>query len=349
MSVRTRLIFALALLVSGVVFASGWLLLAVAPANFLAARQLLVALALLAGALMLWVGVLFTRRLVGPVEALAQAARRVAAGELDVPPVALRGRDDEMARLTTAFNRMTASLREQRDRLVAQEKLATVGRLAAGVAHEVGNPLAAVLGYAEMLLADEPTAGEAARERRDMLERIGKETERIRHIIADLLDYSRPVADAVEPVKLGEVVQAALGLLGPQARFRAVTVDNQVPPDLDPAAASTSRLVQVLVNLLLNAADAMGGSGRITLTARRLDGDAGLALSVRDFGPGVPEADRDKLFDPFFTTKEPGHGTGLGLAVSRSIAQAFGGDLLLARTDGAGATFVVRLPAWKAV
>jgi signal transduction histidine kinase len=179
-----------------------------------------------------------------------------------------------------------------------------------------------------------------------MLERIRKETERIRGIVADLLDYSRPAAEKPQPTRLSDHVASAVALLGPHPRFRGITVENQVSGELPLASAST-RIVQVLVNLLLNAADAMGGKGSVTVSAKLLDADAGLALFVRDRGPGVAEADREKIFEPFFTTKQPGQGTGLGLAISRSIAQAQGGDLLLARTDGPGATFVLRLPLWR--
>jgi two-component system NtrC family sensor kinase len=373
MSLRTRLLFGLAVLVVLAVASSGWLVLGVARARmslsqetlarapgeqlvvghgedritrgFAPARFTLVAITLFDGALVLLVGSLLIRRVTRPLEALGQAARRVAAGDLDLPPVVAGSGGDELERLAQAFNRMTVSLREQRDHLVAQEKLATVGRLAAGVAHEVGNPLAAVLGYAELLLGDEPRT-EPPSERRDMLERIRRETERIRVIISDLLDYSRPKTGERCALELREWVDQAVSLLRPQARFRGVIVDNQVRAEL-PLADASPRVLQVLLNLLLNAADAMDGEGKVTVTARVLDGGGGVALWVRDEGPGVPEADREHVFDPFFTTKEPGKGTGLGLAVSRSIAQAHGGDLLLARAEGKGATFVLRLPIWS--
>lgn len=304
-----------------------------------ASFKLLGVVLLVDGALAVLLGSLFIRRVIGPLRALEQAARRVAGGALDLPPVPVATHGDELARLTDAFNRMTASLRVGRDQVVAQEKLVTVGRLAAGVAHEVGNPLAAVLGYVDLLLHDEKDA-----DRRDMLTRIRRETDRIRHIVAELLDYSRPVKGDVEPVRLRETVDATASLLRPQARMRGVTVENEVPAGLPPVAASSSRLQQILVNLLLNAADAMNGEGAITVTAQAED-DAVL-LRVRDSGPGVPAADRARVFDPFFTTKEPGQGTGLGLSVSRAIAQVWGGDVVLADDDGAGATFVVRLRPW---
>jgi signal transduction histidine kinase len=304
------------------------------------ARLLLFVVALFDGVMVMLFGLVFIRRVTGPLKDLAGLARRVSAGDLDVPALQRNASGDEIAQLTDDFNRMTASVKHQRDQLVSQEKLATVGRLAAGVAHEVGNPLAAVLGYVDLLLHDEPGGSE----QRSTLERIRKETDRIRVIVSDLLEYSRPVKDAVEPVPLAEAVDATLSLLRPQARFRGIEVIQTIASELPAVAASASRLQQVLVNLLLNSADAMNGVGRITITGRR-DG-AQLVLDVTDTGPGVASADRSRIFDPFFTTKEPGQGTGLGLAISRSIVEAFGGSLILAETT-AGATFSVRLPTWR--
>jgi two-component system, NtrC family, sensor kinase len=298
------------------------------------ATALLVTLTLVDSALVLLFGALFIRRVVGPLSRLAQAARQVGEGQLDGPPVPVPPGGDEIGDLTERFNQMTRSLRQQREHLVQQEKLATVGRLAAGVAHEVGNPLAAILGYADILRQN------AAPGDKEMLERIGKETERIRTIIRDLLEYSRPVAGAVEEVPLRRTVEAAASLLRPQARFREVTVDNRVPEALS-ARANDSRLLQIFINLFLNAADAMGGRGTITVEAEELLGR--VEIHVRDQGPGVPREDRLRIFDPFFTTKDPGQGTGLGLAVSRSIAQAWGGDLRLGESES-GALFVISLP-----
>ncbi|MGZ3440813.1 MAG: sensor histidine kinase [Polyangia bacterium] len=305
------------------------------------ARLLLVGITLFDGGLVLLFGALFIRRVVGPIEALSAAARRAADGDVELPPLAPPATRDEIAHLVDDFNRMTVSLRRQREQMVAQEKLVTVGRLAAGVAHEVGNPLAAVLGYVDLLLHDEPPDGP----RREALERIRKETDRIRGIVADLLDYSRPMQGSVEAVQLADVVELALSLVRPQPRFTDVEVARALPPSLPPVAASQSRLVQVLLNLLLNAADAMDGRGRVAIEART-DGDA-VELRVSDSGRGVAAADRAQIFDPFFTTKEPGQGTGLGLSISRSIVEAYGGTLTLAEARDAGATFVLRLPIFR--
>jgi two-component system, NtrC family, sensor kinase len=305
------------------------------------ARLLLVGITFFDGGLVLLFGALFIRRVVEPIEALSAAARRVADGELDLPPLPPPATRDEIAHVVDDFNRMTASLRRQREQMVAQEKLVTVGRLAAGVAHEIGNPLAAVLGYVDLLLHDEPPGSE----RRDALERIRKETDRIRGIVSDLLDYSRPMQGSVEAVRLADAVELALSLLRPQPRFTDVEVALALPESLPEVAASQSRLVQVLLNLLLNAADAMDGRGRVVIEGR-VDGEL-VELRVSDSGRGVAAGDRAQIFDPFFTTKEPGQGTGLGLSISRSIVEAYGGTLMLSPSTDAGATFVVRLPIFR--
>ena len=306
--------------------------------------RLLLALTLVDGGLILLFGALFLRGVLRPVEELSAAAQEVARGRLDVAPVS--GGSGEVAALADAFNQMTASLREQqahlaasREQLLAQEKLASVGRLAAGVAHEVGNPLTAVLGYVELLLRDEKEP-----ESCDLLERVRTETGRIHRIVHDLLDYARPEAQSVEPVDLRAVAATAVDLLRPQPRFRDVAVELRLPDDLPRASSSSSRLVQVLLNLLLNAADAMHGTGRIVVRRAPDDHDpATVALEIADEGPGVPEAERARIFDPFFTTKEPGAGTGLGLALCRSIARAYHGDVTLIPSSQ-GAVFRLTLP-----
>ena len=301
----------------------------------------LLALTLVDGGLILLFGALFLRSVVRPLEDLSRAARRVAEGDLEVPEVT--GGAGELGDLTAAFNRMTAALREQKKNLdasraqvLAQEKLATVGRLAAGVAHEIGNPLTAILGFVELLLHDQEDP-----EARDLLTRVRSETNRIHHIVHDLLDYSRPLEGAVEPVAWREVVDGTLALLRPQPRFRDVRVDVELPADLPAVAASSPKLLQVLLNLVLNAADAMGHVGHITITARAA-GDR-VELDLADSGPGVGPDHRDKIFDPFFSTKEPGAGTGLGLAVCRSIVDTYGGTIALVPSER-GATFRVTLP-----
>jgi signal transduction histidine kinase len=257
---------------------------------------------------------------------------------------------------------MTESLVRQREQLIRTEKLASVGQLAAGVAHEIGNPLAAVLGYVDILRADAAGDGPplmTGAERRDALERVKAETQRINKIIQDLLAYSRPTKEEAEVTDPRKVLQSAQALLTPQARFRGVKIRVQDPVSTvgetvagrtgdrswPRVLASTGRLNQVFLNLLLNAADAMDGQGVVTVACERLMDK--VRIRFRDEGPGISGDMARKIFDPFFTTKAPGQGTGLGLSISRSIVEANHGTLELIPTEPGerGATFLITLPA----
>jgi signal transduction histidine kinase len=286
-------------------------------------------------------GFILRTTVVRPVRELERAARRVAEGDL-AAQVTLRG-PGELGRLASAFDRMTHSLRTGRESLIRSEKLASVGRLAAGVAHEVGNPLAAILGYVDMLLGDAPEKPIEPALRKDMLERVKSETQRIHHIVQELLAYSRPPRDEPPvPVDVAAVIDLALSLSRASLRSRALEVHVDLPANLPPMIASVSRMTQVCLNLILNAADATGGGGRLTIDARCQDGRVILGFS--DDGPGVPREDRDRIFDPFFTTKDPGRGTGLGLSICLSIAEGYGGTVRLCDVEK-GARFEVELAA----
>jgi signal transduction histidine kinase len=305
---------------------SGWVLLTLAVADAL---------------LVLGLGYLvLTRLVVRPLQTVQRATARVAAGdwEQEIEPTGSR----EVSALAATFNQMTASLASQREQLIRTEKLASVGQLAAGVAHEIGNPLAAILGFVDILRTsvDQPMP---PTEQRDMLDRVKAETQRINRIIEDLLAYSRPSREEAQPTDVLKILKASQGLLEPQKRFRGVHVVAEQSGEPWPlVVVSPGRLQQVFVNLLLNAADAMNGEGTVRVSCAS-DGRR-VRISFQDTGPGIPAELRRKVFDPFFTTKPPGQGTGLGLAISRSILETFGGGLDLDAT-GPGATFVVTLPA----
>jgi signal transduction histidine kinase len=312
---------------------SGWVLLLLAIAD-----------ALLVLGLGLFV---LTQLVVRPLGQLRRATASMAAGDLD-PRIAEDG-PKEFAALASAFNQMTVSLANQREQIIRTEKLASVGQLAAGVAHEIGNPLAAILGYVDILRADAAGKGEMpTAERQDALDRVKAETQRIHRIIRELLEFSRPSHEepvATDPLR---VVESSQALLAPQARFRDVRVVTTGGETWPQVLVSPGRLVQVLVNLLLNAADAMAGKGTIVVACQDADGKA--VLTIADEGPGVAAENRRKIFDPFFTTKPVGQGTGLGLSVSRSIVESFGGTLELApAVAGQGAKFVLTLPGVAAV
>ncbi|MDX2024254.1 MAG: HAMP domain-containing sensor histidine kinase [Deltaproteobacteria bacterium] len=312
---------------------------------------ILVGLALGNAVLLVALGyLLITSLVVRPLRAVEQATAGV--GNQTITAITIEG-PREIESLAASFNRMTASLASQREQLIRTEKLASVGQLAAGVAHEIGNPLAAILGYADILRDDaaEPAAQVLSEaERLNISERIKSETQRIHRTISDLLEYSRPSRDEARPTDLLVVVKAARDLVAPMgSRLRGATVviEGVDDPERWPhVVAAPERLKQVLVNLLLNAADAMPNEGTITISASAALPER-VELRVSDTGPGVPPELRRRIFDPFFTTKEPGKGTGLGLSISRSIVETFGGTLELQAPSAeiGGATFVVSLLA----
>ena len=227
--------------------------------------------------------------------------------------------------------------------------MASVGRLAAGIAHEIGNPLTSIVGLVE-LVEDGDLEPE---EQREFLRRVRKETERIHHIIRDLLDFARDDArpdELAETCDLVEVVEDAVRLVGPQKDLRQVTLERRFPEDCPPARGSSARLAQVVLNLLLNAADAIDGEGTIRLEvtsepAGAEGADAWIELVVHDSGPGIDAEVREQIFEPFVTTKPTGEGTGLGLAVCHAIVEQYGGTLDADNAPEGGARFVVRLPA----
>ncbi|WP_433931373.1 ATP-binding protein [Sorangium cellulosum] len=319
--------------------------------------------------LLVFAYIAMTRLVVRPIDALSRAAGRVAGGarDLEAPQAGARElaelgaslahmtsrlrADEESLRAKIAeVERYAADLKSAQERLVRSERLASVGRLAAGLAHEIGNPLAAILGLQELLLA----GGLTPAEERDFVERMKRETERIHKILRDLLDFARPAAPgAGDPGGAGDApsgsvadaLEDVLSLVAPQKEFRGVELARDLAPDVPPVPLSHGRLVQVLLNLLLNAADAVPrAGGRVWVRASR-GADGGARIEVEDNGPGIAEAVRETLFEPFITTKEVGEGTGLGLAVCRGLVEAAGGSIGVERGDGGGARFVVRLPA----
>ncbi|ABF88543.1 sensor histidine kinase [Myxococcus xanthus DK 1622] len=228
-----------------------------------------------------------------------------------------------------------AQLARTQTELVASERMATVGRLAAGVAHEVGNPLAGILGYVALarVKADTP-------ELKDFLERIDHEVQRIDRIIRGLLDLGRPGVTSLGPVEVGPVVETCVRLVRASPELSGVTVTL----DLEPGALARTDagpLSQIVINLLLNAAQAMGGQGRVRVATRQAAGE--VRLLVEDDGTGIPEDVMPRLFEPFFTTKGR-EGTGLGLAVSQRLAQVMGGRLEAENIPSGGARFTVCLP-----
>jgi signal transduction histidine kinase len=217
--------------------------------------------------------------------------------------------------------------------------MATVGRLAAGIAHELGNPLASVIGFAELLEAD--TDGSLAP---DLLPRIRSELDRIHRIVGELLAYSRRGevrVEELEPVEVSTMLRTVTDLVAVQPRFAGVDIALSLPRDLPAVLGVPDKIKQILLNLLVNGGESMGGDGRVEIGVT-VDEEC-VEVSVRDYGKGVPPSEVESLFEPFFTTKDVGEGTGLGLSVSLQLAEAMGGTLFHRRPEGEGACFVVRL------
>lgn len=316
-------------------------------------------LALGVGVVMLVLGIgLIEVQVVRPLGHIQDAVGQVAMGNLEAA-VPEEG-PAELQSLAGSFNQMTESLRErveqieqQRRHLVRAEQLASVGRISAGIAHEVGNPLAAVLGYVELLLdpRSEPALDET---QRDMLERSRTQIERIQGIVTQLLHYARP--NRQQPLSLSAVdsAQGLVRLLEHDPRCADVTLE--VVGEMDTKVhADPGLLDQVLRNLVVNGARATGGTEgprRVTVWVEA-DGDQ-THIDVQDSGSGVPEDVRDRLFEPFFTTAKAGEGTGLGLPICQGLVESMEGSLVL-RADGSrealdgarfpGAVFRVTLPA----
>jgi two-component system NtrC family sensor kinase len=292
-------------------------------------------LAILAGSLMLWW--LNRRLVVRPVAALVEGTRRVSAGDLGVA-IPVSGRH-ELGELAKAFNDMTRNLADTHRQLAQADKLASVGRLAAGIAHEINNPLTGVLSYASLLRKRMEHDASACED----LDVIVRETVRCRGIIRGLLDFARPTAPARKPMDLNEVVRRSVSVVMTQLSLNQVNLAIDLAQDLPAVSADANQIQQVVVNLLLNAADAIGAEGGNIRAITRLGPSASIEFLLEDSGRGIPAEDLPRIFEPFFTTKG-NQGTGLGLAVSWGIVEAHGGSLEVQSEIGQGTHFILRLP-----
>lgn len=229
----------------------------------------------------------------------------------------------------------TRELQEAQARVLHQEKMAAFGLLAAGIAHEVGNPLTSISSLIQMLRKREQDEYTEAK-----LMLISGQLERIQTILRELVNFSRPAGTARVRVAIAVVVQEALDIAKYYKRTKGRRIETDVPADLPPVLAVRDQLVQVFLNLILNAIDATDAGGRIGVSARR-EGD-GVAIVVDDDGAGIALEHQPRLFQPYFTTKK--HGTGLGLFVSRKLVLEHGGDIDVLSEPGKGTRFTVRLP-----
>lgn len=235
---------------------------------------------------------------------------------------------------------MRKELEDTHLQLVQSEKIASVGRMAAGVAHEINNPLAGILMYAEILR-------ESIKENKQDLEDIDEiiqQTLRCKKIVAELLEFSRRSVGRVTTFSLDDLINKSLSLLVEQAIFQDIEVRVSIEPQMPRVAGDPGQLQQVFTNLFINAADAMEGRGRLDVEASYDGATDRFVIRVTDTGPGIPEEVKDKIFEIFFTTKPVGKGTGLGLSISKKIVELHGGDISVHTPPEGGTTFTIELP-----
>ena len=278
-----------------------------------------------------------SRSITWPISDLVNANRRLAGGDMDVR-IEPYGRG-EFALLGNSFNAMVETLNETEQELLHKDKLASMGQLAAGVAHELNNPLGTILLYSDAMLTDASDDDP----RRDDLRMIISEAQRCKIIVSDLLNFARQHELMAQELDLNELLDELITKVRSQPRFERIALRCQLDPGLARIQADPAQLHQVFINLLSNSADAIEGSGTITVTTRGVDGHA-VEVLLADTGCGIPPESLGKLFTPFFTTKPAGKGTGLGLAIVYGIVKMHRGQIRVESRVGHGTTTIITLP-----
>lgn len=310
----------------------------------------------------------FTSRITRPLQRMVLATKKIATGDLS-HRVIVNSRD-EIGYLANSFNRMTANLETANEKLIEwgktlekkveertkeltkmqahllqSEKLASLGKLAAGVAHEINNPLGGILIYSHLLL--EETNKKSPHY--ENLKKIVKETSRCKDIVKGLLEFARPKDPEMSLTDINDIVDKSLSIMERQALFQNIKIKKLYSSDLPQIVADSSQLQQVFTNIILNAAEAMEGNGTLTLKTSLNGKGRYIHIQFTDTGHGIEEEHRKRLFEPFFSTKEVGKGTGLGLAISYSIIQKHQGSIDVTSHVGKGSTFTVKLPVKREI
>jgi len=280
------------------------------------------------------------------IRILKQATEAISSGNLEyqLPP----GRSSGFDMLDEAFNNMARSLKDRDDRLqkafhriTRTERLASLGQMAAGVAHEINNPLWGILLYSNLVLEemenDHPCKGN--------LEKIIYQTNRCKKIVQNLLDFARTPSGDMRPISINDVITTSLNLVKDQSMFLGITVKHDLSPQLPLIMGDSSRLEEVFLNLFINASDAMEGRGVLTISTW-LSSTNAVKVSISDTGKGIDRLYLPHIFEPFFTTKDPGQGTGLGLSITYGIIQKHNGFIDVDSEPGKGTTFIITLPVY---
>ena len=294
------------------------------------------------------------------VRELVAHTRRIGEGDLS-SRLAPRGHD-EITELSRALNRMSVDLERSRDRLLEEsasriraleqlrhtERVATLGQLSAGMAHEMGTPLNVISGRAKLIATTEPLDGEA----RESAGIIVEQSDRLAATIRQFLDYGRRVKSRRTPVDLVGILESVLKMLEPMARNQGVTLELRAPPAVPAAMLDRSQMQQVFVNLIRNGIQSMPSGGRLEVhveaggepESAASRGTGWITVRVEDHGTGIPAANLNRIFEPFFSTKGSGQGVGLGLSIVQGIVEDHGGTISVESTPGRGSCFRVRLP-----
>jgi len=304
-----------------------------------------------------------TTRIINPLQKMVIATQEIARGDLS-HKVEVQSKD-EIGCLADSFNQMTANLKaankklvewgktlekkvdertkeltEMQAHLIQSEKLASLGKLAAGIAHEINNPLGGILIYSHLLLEDVDKKSPL----HENLKKIVKETTRCKDIVKGLLEFARPKEPEMSLINISETVEKSLAIMEGQALFQNINIKRSFVSDLPKIVADSAQLQQVFINIILNAAEAMDGNGVLTLSTALNEDNTHIEVKFSDTGHGIKEEDKKRLFEPFFSNKEVGKGTGLGLAISYSIIQKHQGTIGVKSKAGKGSIFTVKLP-----
>ncbi|MFO7865439.1 MAG: cache domain-containing protein [Candidatus Aminicenantes bacterium] len=304
-----------------------------------------------------------TKKIIHPLLNMVKATEKISQGNLSHKVKV--DSNDEIGYLADSFNKMTEDLKaanhkllewgktlekkveertkeltEMHAHLIQSEKLASLGKLAAGVAHEINNPLGGILIYSHLLLED--------MDKDDIhyenLKKIVKETTRCKDIVKGLLDFARPKEPEATMVNVNNVVEKAMSIVESQALFQNINIKKDYMNNPPQIIADASQLHQVFINIILNAAEAMQGNGTLTISTFTDKNKKSIHVRFSDTGPGIEDKTKARLFEPFFTTKEVGKGTGLGLAISYSLIRKHKGTIEVETQVGRGSTFTVKLP-----
>ncbi len=281
------------------------------------------------------------RKILGPLERITEDAQEIARGTFHRIPEKQKNKS-EICNMVAALNRMMDEIESRQNQLVQQCKIAAVGTLTSGIAHELNNPINNLTLIIESLIEDGMEMDRDERMR--LYQEAMDQADRASETVKNLLEFSRATHPKLEEVDIRELLGKIARLIKNEMQFHNIDFSLEADEDLPPMFLDRGGLQQVFLNLFLNAVQAMGDKGKLEVTARRTQDGREVRIDVRDNGPGISPEHLDQIFDPFFTTKKEGEGTGLGLSVSYNIIKKLGGRITVDSKPGEGARFSVFLP-----